>query len=336
MGGCGLMFIRFLLCIGVPVLLSAESHIPKFVWHFGFAEASDVTPFVNVPVFGDRVFPPKDNIDPAIYVKNIKDGDVIWVQAAQVVHFINDVFPLIRERFILLVSDGDESFPERQSQSLDMRNFIEDDRVIHIFSQNIDGTIPSNKISPLPIGIDFHSITCTGGYFGEHQQTIEQQEKVLEDILSTLRPTSERKKRALIDFHLADRPIYGGEVRGAIANRIMSSGVIDRLDSRIARETLWRRKGQYAFSVSPHGNGLDCHRTWEDLVLGCIVIVKTSPLDSMYEGLPVVIVKDWSEINKSNFDLWLKQYGDAFTNPKYRERLTHKYWMNKIRNIGKL
>jgi len=52
------------------------------------------------------------------------------------------------------------------------------------------------------------------------------------------------------------------------------------LNTRLQRHDLWKKKTTYAFSVSPHGNGLDCYRTWEDLVLGCIVIVKTSVLDN--------------------------------------------------------
>ena len=43
---------------------------------------------------------------------------------------------------------------------------------------------------------------------------------------------------------------------------------------------------------------------------------KTSPLDALYEGLPVVIVNDWSEVTQENMDKWLFEYGDAFTNPQ--------------------
>jgi hypothetical protein len=99
------------------------------------------------------------------------------------------------------------------------------------------------------------------------------------------------------------------------------------------RADLWRTKGEYAFSVSPHGNGLDCHRTWEDLALGCIVIVKTSPLDPIYDGLPVVIVQDWSEVTEENLEKWLLQHGDALSNPSYRERLTNRYWLNKMQAV---
>jgi hypothetical protein len=73
--------------------------------------------------------------------------------------------------------------------------------------------------------------------------------------------------------------------------------------------------------VSPFGNGFDCHRTWEALVLGCIPIVRTSGLDPLYEGLPVLIVDNWSDVSKELLERTF-QY----------ERLQLAYWMNRIRN----
>ena len=122
-----------------------------------------------------------------------------------------------------------------------------------------------------------------------------------------------------------------GEDRTSIFNQLRSTGLIE-YGSWMSRARLWQTKGAYAFSISPHGNGLDCHRTWEDLALGCIVIVKSSSLDVLYEGLPVVIVNDWSEVTEENMRLWLTRYADAMTNPSYRERLTTHYWYSKIKS----
>lgn len=164
-----------------------------------------------------------------------------------------------------------------------------------------------------------------------------EQEFQLKQILQTFAPTHLRKTRAFVDFQLSDsmrggdhkRYLQFGEDRTTIFHRLLPTGLIDH-GSWKKRSELWKIKGQYAFSISPHGNGLDCHRTWEDLTLGCIVIVKTSSLDSLYEGLPVVIVQDWSEVTLENMKKWQQLYQDAFTNPTYREKLTHRYWMEKI------
>ena len=68
--------------------------------------------------------------------------------------------------------------------------------------------------------------------------------------------------------------------------------------NHIKRLNTWENQSKYAFVLSPHGNGLDCHRTWEALCLGCIPIVKTSAIDYLYEDLPVLIVKEWFDITK--------------------------------------
>ena len=86
-------------------------------------------------------------------------------------------------------------------------------------------------------------------------------------------------------------------------------------------------QSKYAFVISPHGNGLDCHRTWEALVLGCIPIVKTSKIDYLYENLPVLIVKDWSDITKELLEKTVHDFKNRTFQP---DRVTMKYWMDLI------
>ena len=99
----------------------------------------------------------------------------------------------------------------------------------------------------------------------------------------------------------------------------------------VSRLETWTNQSKYAFVLSPLGHGMDCHRTWEALILGCIVIVKTSPLDSLYENLPVLIVNDWSEITEN----LLKETIEKFKETVFDyNRITLKYWINKIKNLN--
>lgn len=50
------------------------------------------------------------------------------------------------------------------------------------------------------------------------------------------------------------------------------------------------------FVVSPPGNGMDCHRTWEALALGAIPVVQNSSLWSLYRGERVLVVNDFKEV----------------------------------------
>lgn len=259
---------------------------------------------------------------------SIQKGDLVWVQARFLSFFAKYTLPKVAHPFVLIVADGDESFP---SDCGNIEELIHHKKILHIFAQNCDYKGKSKKVSPLPIGIDFHTMANKQGISPQDQ------EKALKKILRELKPTSQRKKRAFVDFHHNDTIRNGnlqrfkqfGEDRTMIFNQLVKTGLIDH-GEKMKRSDLWRKKGEYAFSISPHGNGLDCHRTWEDLVLGCIVIVKTSPLDPLYKELPVVIVKDWSEITAPNLEKWMALYGDAFTNPAYREKLTLEFWLGLL------
>lgn len=307
----------------------------EFIWNLGIASSCDVMPD------GDpfKLFKTYDRVRWHINVDDyadIKAGDIVWLRVDLVTPFYKQVLPNIKEPFVLVINNGDESFPSEFAHEIDVESFIANDKIIHIFAQNCNYKGSSTKVTSIPIGMDFHSIAYKGGYWGE-TGSVKQQQKVLKDILQGLQPTYLRKPKAFVDFQhnvirWGDPKRYSehGEDRATIFKRLLPTQLIE-FSGRIKRSDLWKTKGQYAFSVSPHGIGLDCHRTWEDLLLGCIVIVKTSALDKLYEGLPVVIVNDWFEVTRENMDKWLKQYGDAFTNPSYREKLTNAYWINQIK-----
>jgi hypothetical protein len=321
----------FFSCIVFSNVAFANIMPLKYISVYGVSKSCDIT-FTSSSA-------PKSYIVP----EDVKSGDVLWIQSYYVPTFCNDFLPKIENPFVLVINWGDESFPTSHKDAIDIEEFIKNPKILHIFAQNCDYNGPQiDKVSPLPIGIDVHTLITGSGAFGEVQQTPKKQEKVLDKVVNSLKPTYLRKKRALVEFHHHDTIANGwksinryldpGETRVTIAKKIAQSGVIDFLDRRIVRRKYWKLKGEYAFSVCPPGNGLDTLRAWEDLILGCIVIVKTSPMDRLFEGLPVVIIKDWSEINEQNFSKWLEQYGDALENPSYREKLTLTYWMEKIRS----
>ncbi|HSX13420.1 MAG TPA: hypothetical protein VLE96_03260 [Chlamydiales bacterium] len=327
--------------ICVSSLLCAETfrteqwEITELLWNWGVISSS-----CNVGVMGPRQYFTQPPFDPDSY-SQIKRGDIVWVKSGFLQFFYDNVFHKIQNPFILVVGIGDESFPSDCLHGVNIDDFIQSENIVHIYAQNYDYKGTSKKVTPIPIGVDFHTVAyATGrGSWGETGSPLEQEAR-LKEILSTLSPTHLRKKRAFVDFQWNDTLRCGsfgrhglfGECRSFIFADLLQTGLIDYSNEYMKRSDLWKMKGQYAFSICPAGNGLDTHRTWEDLLLGCIVIVKTCPLDPLYKGLPVVIIKNWSEITEENLEKWLIRYGDAFTNPSYREKLTNAYWINKIRS----
>ena len=300
----------------------------KYVWCMGFERDSDIHPNGYKKSLSKYIDPSK-----------VKKGDIIWVESKKLPEFYRNFFPKINVPFVLVLTHGDEAFPSSFESQMDIESFLSSSKLAHIFSQNCDYKGSSTKVSPLPIGLDLHSMEKNkDGYFGEKRKSSKRQEFRLDRMIFNAKPTHSRIPKAYVDFQLNDRMKNSSlmksifhENKTEIFDQIALSGVIDAALKKQPRKALWGKKLNYAFSICPPGNGYDTHRLWEDLLLGCIVIVKTSPLDPLYEGLPVVIIKDWSEVNATNFSIWIQQYGDAFTNPKYREKLYHTHWMNKIK-----
>jgi hypothetical protein len=70
------------------------------------------------------------------------------------------------------------------------------------------------------------------------------------------------------------------------------------------------------YVLSPPGNGIDCHRTWEALFLGSIPIVKKSfwPFDKLQIGAKVI--EDWSEVEMISIPE-KREIVDDFFNSEY-------------------
>ena len=105
---------------------------------------------------------------------------------------------------------------------------------------------------------------------------------------------------------------------------------VDILKEKLVIKCILKKYSEYKFVASPHGGGIDCHRTWETLLVGSIPIVKTSSLDSLYDELPVVIVKEWEECKDiKNLELWYNKYNHLTDRDYIVKKFSYDYWLNK-------
>lgn len=87
----------------------------------------------------------------------------------------------------------------------------------------------------------------------------------------------------------------------------------------------------YKFAISPRGNGVDCHRTWEALYLGVIPIVEESITMSYFKELPILYVKSYNQINKDFLNKQYELFKDKFKNKKFNlDKMSIMYWKDKI------
>jgi hypothetical protein len=272
---------------------------------------------------------PQLRFDPHAY-DEVREGDLVWVRLTALPQFLEEVLTRIRARFALLTGDEDWSVPSAFPRA---REILDNEYVVCWSSQNLDGSDASGKMFPLPIGIDFHTISNRRKW-GHAPATPREQEQELHSLRRTMPPNAGRLLRVHADFHFNKHEgAVSGETRASVEAVLRRNPSVDFLPNRLPRLQLWREKTRYAFVVSPRGGGLDCHRTWESLALDSIVIVKRSPLDALYQGLPVVIVDRWEDITEINLRRWHAQYAGTFAGREARARLSNQYWIDRVRAV---
>jgi hypothetical protein len=286
----------------------------KYVSSRGILKSCDI--YSTTPISGIRELLAYD-------FSRICDGSIIYICVSAIPYFVKNIFNNLNHKIILVTGDNDETIPSQIFTNEEFMSFIESDKIIHWFSQNCVLTTHP-KLTQIPIGLDYHTMSREDHWWGNKSTPLEQ-EVTLEGIKSSSAPFYERDIKAYSNFHFAMSSKFGKHRKDA--KLYIPEDVVFYEPIEIKRAESWTNQTKYAFVISPHGNGLDCHRTWEALSLGCIVIVKSSPLDLLYKDLPVLIVSDWSLIDQELLNKTVSEFKDK----KFDyNKLTLKYWMNKI------
>jgi hypothetical protein len=270
-------------------------------------ERESSAPFITGDTFrayADHVY---DEVTYEFHPENVKAGDLIFVKAdgEYLEVFFKRYHHQIAHPYILLTHNSDQSAPGAY------REFLEDSKLLAWFAQNVEGEAHP-KLHPIPIGI--------ANKYWEHGNT---------DVFSSyLTPASHQNRPYLccISFRTSTYPQERTHVWNLFANQPWCIVSIPRkLDDYL------QDLSQSKFVISPRGNGLDCHRTWEALLMGSIPIVRSSSLDTLFSDLPVLIVKDWTMISESYLH---EQYMLIKQKPFNRAKLFIDYWLTSIRRAG--
>ena len=237
---------------------------------------------------------------------------------AELDRFVEFALPSIREPFVLVTTDGDISVPSELRPST-VAALLASPCLVAWYTQNADG-IGAPRIAPFPIGLDLH----TARPFSSPQALIADLRRLAEG-----RPALSTQPLKLftdIDLNLNS------------PDRIEAVRLLADCDHvafqrwRVSQRAIWRRYASFPFVLSLAGSGLDCHRTWEALYLGSIVVTKTSPLDPLFDGLPVVIVEDLAELrDPSRLPVWLERLAPLARPELVWRRLDPADWMARVR-----
>lgn len=184
--------------------------------------------------------------------------------------------------------------------------------VPRMFSTNVlDG---QSGLTPVPIGLE----NVARNHNGRLHYYL--------DALASPTPESERARQVLSSFHESNNP----EIRRP------TQEILTR--SRHGHEQSFRKSLDYRlevrrtkFVISPPGNGIDTHRTWEAMYLGAVPVVLNGYLaESLTSELPIMVVESYEDFCGLS-DAELNQlYLD------YREKPMTKawghYWLNRVLN----
>jgi hypothetical protein len=242
-----------------------------------------------------------------------KDGESVYCHPTALGNFINNYLPHIRFSFVLVSGDSDTTVPTDVQAEANI--ILNHPLLLAWYSQNC--VAPSGKLHQLPIGLDFHTMSQRNHEWGPRQAPILQ----MGDLINIRNLNTPKRIACYSNFHFLTNTRYAQDRVDAITK--VPRALVFYEPNKVMRINSWKNMVTYKYVLSPHGNGLDCHRTWEALALGCIPIVKTSPLDPLFAGLPVLIVQDWSDITQELLNNFIPD-------TSCMEKLDLSYWNQLI------
>jgi len=198
--------------------------------------------------------------------------------------------------FSLVLHNGDESISNNVWEPLA-------NRFRKISSVNFLGSHPS--FTPIPIGLENRNY-FTNGLPTDYQKLLK----------SGVKETAEREIHILEAFSLHTNPVERGECSKVALK--LGSKKLERSTGSGYRRALTESK----YVLSPAGNGIDCHRTWEAMYLGAIPILRREHWPFVSQNLPVLLVDEWADlldidlndVNIPHNSTWSENFWNSFYN----------------------
>jgi hypothetical protein len=198
------------------------------------------------------------------------DGMKIFVKTDILFEFQSMVLIKIRKKFILYTHNSDLSIDDKYLQ------IINNDYLLKWYGQNINTY--NDKLVSIPIGIA--NSRWEHGNIDILKKIINENNSKVNNVYCNIDINTNRSERieCLNNIH----PIENS--------------------NRSDFESYLREISKSYFVISPNGNGIDCHKTWESLYLKSIPIVTNSINISYYKDYPILILDNWSDIKNFNLN----------------------------------
>ncbi len=250
------------------------------------------------------------------------DCDNIYVHTGDICEFSEVMLRKLSRRFALISGNSDEMPGANDHDTAHAKTVLDHPLLDSWYGQN--GSLAHEKFRPLPIGLDYHSLASRvipsswGGFCSPQQQ-----ESMLNGARSMGPKLDEKRLKGYCNWH---HVLNRGDRLACING--MELDAIHLEEPKVLRKTSWQNNSNFFFTISPMGNGLDCHRTWEALLLGTVPIVHESAISGLFDNLPVCIVSDWREVTMS----YLEQQRSRILASEFDfAPLYLSYWQSRFR-----
>jgi hypothetical protein len=238
----------------------------------------------------------KDNL------KSVKFGDIVFVKADRFSQFFAEPYKSINNSFVLVTHNSDLSAPA------DFLNKLANEKILAWYASNADRRI--SKLFPIPIGL-------ANTYWPSGNLSI-----ITYAFKNYRKPWANRTTLLYVSFTVKNNKAE----RHAALSQASKLQNVTISETKITFEAYLKQIGDAKFVLSPPGNGVDCHRTWEALLMGAVPIVRSSAFDSLFDGLPVAILNDWSKLTQH----FLLSYNLSSDDKMIPASLYARYWLEKL------
>jgi hypothetical protein len=143
----------------------------------------------------------------------------------------------------------------------------------------INPTVKHPNLIPIPLGLKTHK----GSYLEPQYMT-----EWFGNNINSLQ-TNKKINKIYCNWNVTNLD------RNNIIQQLKTNNIDYTHDYNLPFDQYITKMSEHKFVLSPIGNGIDCHRTWEALYVGCIPIVIKNYIYDIWD-LPVLQVNEFSEI----------------------------------------
>lgn len=224
----------------------------------------------------------KKNCNKIIYIdKNnpviksiLNTSKIFFVKTDHINFFANNLLKYIDHKFILITHNSD-------NKSGLNKKILNNNNLIKWFGQNM---VPHPKTYGIPIGLE------NSQWKGWDYSVIEKYKNC--------------EKNQLLYFNFS---LKTNKKRKDIENILLKKGF--KKNQKKNWEKYIEDLAHHFYCISPEGNGIDCHRTWEAIYLGSVpILLKNKSMYTYFKDLPILWVDNYDIIthdflikNKENY-----------------------------------